>query len=82
MITSIELTDAGVERFNRWFRGVAKDGVRIDAVMLEMLDKLADGLGIGDAPIYELGPRYTNTGMPELLCLDTADFVVIEQPDD
>jgi hypothetical protein len=81
MITNINLTESGIEAWNSFFNEHAKDGVRIDATTLEMLNTIQDNLVIGDAMIYELGARYTNSGRPELFMLED-NMVEIEDRDD
>ncbi len=81
MIKNIELTDSGIEKFNKFFSDLAKDGVRIDAVMMEMLGIMEERARAGESMVYELGHQYTNTGNPELLRLDAEDFEIFEEPD-
>lgn len=81
MITNIELTETGLEKFNEWFSGVARADVRIDAVMLEMLNIMQDRWNSGESRVYELGQRYSKTGRPELFRLDDVDVVVTEDSD-
>lgn len=82
MITNIELTDSGVEKFNAWFADVAKPEVRIDVVMFEMLSIMQDRWNSDEFRVYELGQRYTNTGRPELFRLDDIDVVVTEESEE
>jgi hypothetical protein len=82
MITNIELTEAGTAKFNAFFERCAKPGTNMQAVSFELLDKLVDRVSIGDALHYELHRQHTNSGNPELLCLDQADIEVTEESDD
>lgn len=79
MITNIELTDSGVKKFNNWFTDVAKPEVRIEVIMLEMLNIMQDRWSSGESRVYELGQPYTNTGHPELFRLDDIDVVVTDE---
>ncbi len=79
MITNIELNDAGLNKFNTWFFGIAKPNVRVEAVLFEMLNIMENRFNSGESRVYELGHIYTSTGRPELLRLDDADFVVTKE---
>lgn len=82
MITNIELTDSGTEKFNKFFERVAKPGVKLQAVTFELLDILQDRASTGESLDYELGRQYTVTGNPEILNLEAADVSVTEEPDE
>lgn len=81
MIKSIELTEAGANKFNSFFAASAKDGVSMQAVMFELLDVLTDRAGMSESFSYELGGQFTNSGRPEVLNLDAADVTVTEEDD-
>lgn len=82
VITNVELTDAGTDKFNRWFAAVAAPGVDLQAVSLDLLNGLANSAALGEDYTYELGSQYTQTGRPEVLSLDRADVVVSAEVDD
>lgn len=76
MITSVELTDSGVEKFNKFFNAFARENVKREPTLFAMLDKLVDRLAEGNRPFYELGQQYTNTRRPEILDFDNKDLVL------
>ena len=76
MITNIELTDQAVQKFNNWFDQIAKDNVRREIVMFEMLDVFQEHAATGESFVYELGQRYTLDGKPSLFNLSAADIIV------
>lgn len=78
MITSLQLAASGVAKFNAWFGAVAREGVRAEAVAVEVCDQMIDRLSQRETLMYELGPRYTISGRPEHLYLERADLEVEE----
>lgn len=82
MITQIELTETGLEKFNQWFFGVADPAVRAEVVMLEMLGIMEDRLDGNESLVYELERQFTLTGNPELLHLESDDVHISEIDDD
>jgi hypothetical protein len=82
MITNIELTETGVEKFNQFFNDCARDGVRSQAVLFEALDVFQERVISGESLSYELGKSFTATGRPEILYLTRDDILVTEESDD
>lgn len=82
MITNIELTQSGVDKFNTFFAANAKDGTSVQAVMFEMLDVLQERAIMDESLSYELARQYTISGNPALLTLADADVTVTEEDDD
>lgn len=87
MITSVELTDRGVEKLNNWFADKVKPGVRLDVVTLEVLQRIEDQYAEGYVFPYELSPQFTTSGRPELLPLEegldyAVDFVDEDDEDE
>lgn len=76
MISSLQLADSGVTKFNAWFGAVAREGVRAEAVAVEVCDRMIERLSKSETLMYELGPRYTISGRPEHLYLERADLEV------
>lgn len=75
-IQNISLTETGIEKFNCWFADVARDGVRMDAVMLDALNVIENRAGSGESFSYELHGQFTVSGRPELLILDPDDVEI------
>lgn len=82
MITSIELTQSGVDKFNTFFAAHAKTGVSMQAVTLEMLDIMQDRASMDESLSYELGRQYTLSGNPEILRLDDTDIRLTIEDDE
>jgi len=82
MITNIELTQSGVEKFNQFFADHAKTGVDMQAVMFELLDVMQERASMDESLVYELGGQYTRSGNPALLTLDIQDISVTEEEDE
>jgi hypothetical protein len=78
MITNIELTQTGADKFNGFFAAHAKDGVSMQAVMFEVLDVLQERASMDESLVYELGRQYTISGNPELLTFGASDVEVTE----
>jgi hypothetical protein len=75
-VQNIELTESGVAKFNRFFADVAKNGVRMDAVILDVLNVLESRAENDESFVYELHSQHTVSGRPELLILDSEDVSV------
>lgn len=82
MITNVELSDLGTDKFNEFFEAHAKPGTNMQAVCFDLLDKLLDRVSVGESLHYELHRQHTRSGNPEILSLDAADIETTEQPDD
>lgn len=82
MITSVQLTEAGAAKFNQWFAGAAKTGVRMEVVAMELCDIMADRLASGESLSYELGRQYTADGVPAHITLEAADLEVTQESDE
>lgn len=81
MIIGLQLTDSGTAKFNAWFEATAREGVRVEAVAMELCDQMIDRLTLNESLAYELGPRYTISGRPEMLILERGDVETEEQAD-
>lgn len=75
-VQNIELTESGVAKFNLFFFEMAKDAVKIDAVMLDVLNVLESRAQNDESYVYELHSQFTISGRPELLILDAEDVSV------
>lgn len=82
MITNIELTERGADKFNTFFAAHARDGVSMQAVMFEMLDVMQDRASMDESLSYELGRQYTSSGNPEVLTLDAEDVLLTTEDDE
>lgn len=82
MITNVELSASGVEKFDAFFEHYARDGVRKQAVLSEVLDSMQDRASGGESLTYELSPQYTRSGNPALLDLGREDIALTEVPND
>lgn len=82
MVTSIELTDGAISKWNAWFAATAKDGVKLQATTLEMLNVIEDRACSGESFVYELGQRYTLSGRPELFTLASDEVTITQEADE
>jgi len=82
MITNVELTESGINKFNSFFALTAKDGVDMQAVMFEMLGVLENRACMSESFSYELHHQFTVSGRPEVLHLDADDVFITEEADE
>ncbi len=82
MVSELNLTDSGVQKFNAWFEAHARDGVHIDAIVGEVCGIMIERVMAGESLVYELDKQYTSTGRPELLHFEQSDIEVTEESDE
>lgn len=82
MITTIDLTESGVKKFNGWFADVAKPGTDLQAVLFEMLSILTERAVMGESLSYELHRQHTISGRPEIITIGPEDVETTEVDDD
>lgn len=80
MMTNIELTDAGAATFNAWFDSTAKAGTSREAIVIKLMNVLANRVESGDPLTYELPGQHTLSGRPEMLMLTPDDIEVTDEP--
>ena len=69
VVSHIVLTDAGEEAIRTWIQEKARPTVIAKAVFLEAANVIEENFRTGQTPVYELGPSYTLSGLPEHLTL-------------
>lgn len=77
-VKNIELTASGIKKFKRFFAEDVKGGVKINAVLLDVMNIMEERARMGESYVYELHSQHTVSGRPELLILDSEDVKIEE----
>jgi hypothetical protein len=70
----VELTDSAVQRFQGWFRNVAKPAVHIEVIESEMMAAFQEELARGADLVYRLGASNTMTGRAETFSIERSEL--------
>lgn len=72
------LTEAGVAKVRAWLDQVGQPGLREQAILSEIENRIVDLFPDAERFPYELGLQYTTTGRPELLTLKSGEDFEVE----
>lgn len=81
-IINFEINETGSEKLTQFILERGKEGLNLQACVLEALASFESDVSTGSAPTWELGGQFTQSGRPEVFSLTQGDCTVTEENDD
>lgn len=81
-IINFEINETGSEKLTQFILERGKEGLNLQACVLEALASFENDVATGSAPTWELGGHFTQSSRPEVFSLDSGDYTVTEDNKD
>ncbi len=75
-IKKVVFTENGVEKFNSWFRDVAKPSLSLQEATAVAISDIHHRIGSDSTPMYKLIGRFTKSGETETIKFEDADLSI------